>query len=192
MLYYGRDLWTVLTGRKDGRISTAQEALANIPSPFSKFPTLKKNFADKGLSVTDLVTLSGGHTIGISHCAPVVPRLYNFNGNGGTDPSLDPTYAAYLKKICPPRPNPATVLGMDPNSTLSFDSHYYDIVEQHKGLFESDAALLDDRESSLLVDQFKNLQVFLANFEISAKKMSEIRSRDAGEIRKHCRVVNPN
>ncbi|GAB4843540.1 hypothetical protein Ancab_013502 [Ancistrocladus abbreviatus] len=133
-----------------------------------------------------------GHTIGIRHCAPVVPRLYNFDGNGGTDPSLDPTYAAYLKTIYPSVPDPATVLGMDPNSTLSFDSHYYDIVEQHEGLFESDAALLNNTESALLVDQFKNLQVFLANFEISVKKMSEIQSGDAGEIRKNCRVINPN
>ncbi|GAB4843529.1 hypothetical protein Ancab_013491 [Ancistrocladus abbreviatus] len=189
---YGRDLWTVLTGRQDGRISIAQEALANLPSPFSNFTTLEKNFADKGLSVTDLVTLSGGHTIGISHCAPVVPRLYNFDGNGGTDPSLDPTYAAYLKTICPPIPDPATVLGMDPNSTLSFDGHYYNIVEQNMGLFESDAALLNNTESALLVDQFKNLQVFLANFKISAKKMSEIQSGNAGEIRKNCSVINPN
>ncbi|GAB4851592.1 hypothetical protein Ancab_030993 [Ancistrocladus abbreviatus] len=189
---YKWDLWTVLTGRKDGRISRAQEALENLPSPFSNFDTLKQNFANQGLNVVDLVTLSGGHTIGVSHCAPVVPRLYNFTGNGGTDPSLDPAYAAFLKKICPPNYNPATVLGMDPGSVLSFDSHYYYIVKQHKGLFESDAALLDNPESSNLVDRFENLQVWLDYFAVSAQKMSEIQSGDAGEIRKNCRVVNPN
>lgn len=51
--------WDVLTGRRDGRISLASDVAGNIPSPFSDFITLKKIFAKKGLSATDLVVLSG-------------------------------------------------------------------------------------------------------------------------------------
>jgi len=52
-------MWKVLTGRRDGTVSLASEALANIPSPFLNFTALQQNFANKGLSVRDLVVLSG-------------------------------------------------------------------------------------------------------------------------------------
>ncbi|WOL12285.1 hypothetical protein Cni_G21051 [Canna indica] len=54
-----RSLWQVKTGRRDGRVSLATEALANIPAASSDFTTLAKEFADKGLGVKDLVVLSG-------------------------------------------------------------------------------------------------------------------------------------
>ena len=57
--YNKKDVWEVLTGRRDGRVSLLTEALANIPSPFSNFTRLKQNFAKKGLNVHDLVVLSG-------------------------------------------------------------------------------------------------------------------------------------
>ena len=47
------------TGRRDGRISMANEALSNIPAPFFNFSQLKDSFASKGLNVVDLVVLSG-------------------------------------------------------------------------------------------------------------------------------------
>ncbi|PPD96943.1 hypothetical protein GOBAR_DD06044 [Gossypium barbadense] len=56
---FQRPLWEVLTGRRDGRVSRVSEALANLPSPFSNFTTLVRNFANQGLNVHDLVVLSG-------------------------------------------------------------------------------------------------------------------------------------
>lgn len=56
---FNRSMWEVLTGRRDGSISRASEALANIPSPFFNFTTLKQSFANKSLTVQDLVVLSG-------------------------------------------------------------------------------------------------------------------------------------
>lgn len=52
-------MWEVLTGRRDGTVSRESEALANIPSPFSNFTTLKQSFASNKLTVKDLVVLSG-------------------------------------------------------------------------------------------------------------------------------------
>ena len=51
--------WEVPTGRRDGRISLASEANANIPSPFVNITILKQNFAAVGLTSKDLVVLSG-------------------------------------------------------------------------------------------------------------------------------------
>lgn len=51
----------MLTGRRDGSVSIAAEADLLLPSPFANFSVLKKNFNDKGLTVKDLVVLSGMH-----------------------------------------------------------------------------------------------------------------------------------
>jgi hypothetical protein len=56
---FGRDLWDVQLGRRDGVVSRASEALANIPSPSDNFTALEARFAAKGLDVKDLVILSG-------------------------------------------------------------------------------------------------------------------------------------
>ncbi|KAF9620140.1 hypothetical protein IFM89_010799 [Coptis chinensis] len=86
-----KPMWEVLTGRRDGKISSQSEALANIPSSFWSFSILKQNFSSKGLTVHDLVVLSGSPTIGVGHCNFFSNRLYNFTGKGDSDPSLNST-----------------------------------------------------------------------------------------------------
>ncbi|GKD22883.1 peroxidase 27 [Tanacetum coccineum] len=51
--------WPVPLGRRDGRVSIANEALTSLPSPFANITQLKANFASKGLNTKDLVVLSG-------------------------------------------------------------------------------------------------------------------------------------
>lgn len=51
--------WKVETGRRDGNVSNVSEALQNLPSPFSNITTLITAWQGKGLSVKDLVVLSG-------------------------------------------------------------------------------------------------------------------------------------
>ncbi|GLU08307.1 hypothetical protein SLE2022_252260 [Rubroshorea leprosula] len=189
---YNWPLWDVPTGRRDGRISLASDVLANIPSPFSGFNTLLQLFNSKGLNLTDLVLLSGGHTIGVAHCATFTPRLYNFSGKGDQDPSLDPSYAQFLKKRCPNPANPATIVAMDPKSALTFDKHYYQTLLENKGLFVSDAALLTNSDSAEIVGRLHISNSFIPQFANSMKKMGaiEVLTGTAGEIRKQCRVVN--
>lgn len=50
--------WEVPTGRRDGRESVASET-RDLPPPFGNITLLKQKFAAKGLSVKDLVVLSG-------------------------------------------------------------------------------------------------------------------------------------
>ncbi|XP_059630214.1 peroxidase 24-like [Cornus florida] len=184
--------WDVLTGRRDGRISMASEANGNIPSPFSDFTTLGQNFAKKGLNVNDLVVLSGAHTIGVAHCGTFSRRLYNFTGKGDADPSLNASYAESLKKQCPNPANSATTVEMDTQSSLSFDSNYYSILNKNMGLFQSDVALLTDRSSAKIVRQLQSSDAFFSEFGKSMKKMAaiEVLTGNAGEIRKKCRIVN--
>ncbi|KAM6572693.1 hypothetical protein CsatA_016773 [Cannabis sativa] len=185
--------WDVPTGRRDGKVSTSLEALTNLPPPFANITILKSMFATKGLNVKDLVVLSGGHTIGRSACAAFNNRLYNFTGKGDADPSLDPNYAATLRKKCGPT-DFTTRVEMDPGSFKSFDNDYYTIVAKRRGLFQSDAALLDDPNTKSYVKEQATSQKpsFAKDFAVSMVKMGKIGvlTGNSGEIRKHCAFVN--
>ncbi|XVF21870.1 hypothetical protein REPUB_Repub12eG0126700 [Reevesia pubescens] len=189
---FGRPLWEVLTGRRDGRVSLISEALANLPSPFSNFTSLVQNFANQGLNVHDLVVLSGGHTIGIGHCNTFSKRLYNFTGIGDQDPSLNPAYAAFLKTRCRSLSDNTTTVDMDPSSALKFDNQYYVILKQKMGLFQSDAALLTNSDALKTVNEMLDSSEFFTEFAQSMKKMGAIGvlTGTAGEIRKKCFVAN--
>ncbi|MBA0772876.1 hypothetical protein Gotri_008191 [Gossypium trilobum] len=184
--------WKVPLGRRDGRVSKLSEALANLPSPFFNVTQLKQNFASKGLNMKDLAVLSGGHTIGTSHCVAFGLRLYNFSGKGDADPSMDPTYVTQLKQKCKPG-DITSLVEMDPGSFKTFDEAYYTLVSKRRGLFGSDAALLNNAETKAYVLQAsRHGSTFAKDFAVSMEKMGkvEVLNGNQGEIRKHCAMVN--
>ncbi|KFK42861.1 hypothetical protein AALP_AA1G048700 [Arabis alpina] len=193
VLLIGGPWWSVPLGRRDGRISRKDEA--NLPSPFADIATLKKNFTDKGLSVKDLVVLSGAHTIGISTCGLVNLRIYNFTANGGPDPAMNPSYVGELKQRCKPNDFTTTV-DMDPGSVAKFDTDYFKAVSQKKGLFISDSALLNDLQTSLYITTQLALGGRLSTFNQDfAESMVRLGNLDVltgnnGEIRATCASVN--
>nr|GMC90948.1 peroxidase 27-like [Ipomoea batatas]GMD86335.1 peroxidase 27-like [Ipomoea batatas]GME17915.1 peroxidase 27-like [Ipomoea batatas]GME21802.1 peroxidase 27-like [Ipomoea batatas] len=186
--------WEVETGRRDGKVSNMTEALFNLLPPFANITTLKQGFLDRGLSVKDLVVLSGGHTIGISHCSSFTNRLYNFTGKGDADPSLDPNYAEKLRMKCPEASPTDNLVEMDPGSVRTFDTSYFTLIAKRRGLFTSDAALLDDEETkAYLVQQaLTHGSTFFKDFGESMVNMGRIGvlTGDQGEIRKVCTAVN--
>ena len=95
----GRADFAMPAGRRDGRVSLSSEALQFLPPPSFNLSQLVDSFATKGLGVDDLVVLSGGHTIGRSHCSSFSDRI-------STPPSdMNPRLATVLKKQCPAHPN---------------------------------------------------------------------------------------
>ncbi|MED6106233.1 hypothetical protein PIB30_002685 [Stylosanthes scabra] len=185
-------MWEVLTGRRDGRVSIDTEALNELPPPFFNFTELKQSFESKKLTVHDLVVLSGAHTIGVGHCSFFSDRLFNFTGKGDQDPSLNPTYAKFLKTKCQGLSDTTTTVEMDPNGSRKFDSDYYSILVQNKGLFQSDAALLTTKISRNIVNELLNQNKFFTEFAQSMKRMGaiEVLTGSAGEIRRKCSAVN--
>ncbi|EHA8589468.1 Peroxidase 56 [Cocos nucifera] len=212
------NLWEVPTGRRDGLVSMASEALANLPSPYAEITQLKASFAAKGLSAKDLAILSGiecvrkgsswmvnkirflfffflsgAHAIGNSHCYSFERRLYNFTGKGDADPTLDPNYAIKLRSQCKPGDETTTV-EIVPGSSTTFDTKYYKLVVRRRGLFHSDEALLRDKETRDYV--YSRLDSpnssFFFDFGVSMVKMGQIGvlTGKAGEIRKQCALVN--
>ncbi|KAF8676469.1 hypothetical protein HU200_047024 [Digitaria exilis] len=194
---YKRNLWEVETGRRDGTVSSAQQALANIPAPSSTFDILLANFSRKGLGLQDLVVLSGGHTIGVGHCNLFSSRLFNFTGKNNPsdiDPSLNPSYAKFLQcRLNLQNPNDnTTVVPMDPGSSLSFDNHYFVNLKAHQGMFTSDATLLTNGRAANIVDKLQDPGVFFDAFKNSIKRMGQIEvlTGTNGQIRKKCSAVN--
>lgn len=196
---YGKKLWEVETGRRDGTLSFLQQAFDEIPAPSSTFDILLANFSGKGLGLQDLVVLSGGHTIGIGNCNLFSSRVFNFTGKNNPtdiDPSLNPPYAKFLQGQCrrnlqDPNDN-TTVVPMDPGSSTSFDSHYFVNLKARQGMFTSDATLLTNGRAAALVDKLQDNGVFFDHFKNSIKRMGQIDvlTGASGQVRNKCNVVN--
>jgi hypothetical protein len=58
ILQSGGPTWDVPKGRKDGRTSRASET-TRLPSPTFNIAQLQQSFSQRGLSMDDLVALSG-------------------------------------------------------------------------------------------------------------------------------------
>jgi peroxidase len=136
--------------------------------------------------------VAGAHPIGIAHCDSFSERLYNFTGRGGptdADPSLNPVYAANLRRTkCTTPTDNTTIVEMDPGSFLTFDLGYY------RGLFQSDHALLTDAAAQADVESVAEgpPEVFFQLFARSMVRlgMVDVKTGGEGEIRRHCAVVN--
>lgn len=180
--------WNVPKGRKDGRISKASET-TQLPAPVFNISQLQQSFSQRGLSMEDLVALSGGHTLGFSHCSSFQNRIHNFNATHDIDPSMHPSFASSLRSVCP-SPNTVKNAGatMDSSST-TFDNSYYKLLLQGKSLFSSDQSLLTTPKTKALVSKFGSSErEFEKAFVKSMVKMSSITGGQ--EVRLDCRVVN--
>ncbi|XP_031498594.1 peroxidase 5-like [Nymphaea colorata] len=188
--------YQVPSGRRDGRVSIENEALANLPPPFFNLTQLIDSFARKNLTQEDMVTLSGAHSIGAAHCAAFTNRLYNFSSTSAVDPTLDPTYATFLQGQCPPNSNftDPKVLPMDTITPVVLDNMYYVGLLRNLGLFTSDQALLTSSASKqMVVDNVNNPSGWATKFAKSMVKMGniEVLTGTQGEIRQNCHVINP-
>ncbi|KAL8551119.1 hypothetical protein ACS0TY_000265 [Phlomoides rotata] len=186
--------YDVPSGRRDGIVSIASEATSNLPPPFFNLAQLTQSFANKGLTQDEMVTLSGAHTLGRSHCSSFSNRLNNFSSNSNQDPTLDPMLANQLRQQCPQgSTNPNLVVPMDPPSPAVADTSYYRGVLMNRGLFTSDQTLLTDQQTRNQV--FQNAQnqfLWKSKFAAAMVNMGKIGvvTGGSGEIRRNCRVIN--
>ncbi|KAL9164568.1 hypothetical protein ABFS82_06G113200 [Erythranthe guttata] len=186
----GGPKWNVAKGRKDGRISTANDTV-NLPAPSFNTTQLIQSFSQRGLSAKDLVALSGGHTLGFSHCSSFESRLRNFSSAHDSDPTLDPQFAAALKSRCP-KPNSDRNAGQFLDSTSSvFDNDYYRRIVAGKGVFGSDQSLMADYRTRWIVEAFaRDRGLFFWEFAASMVRLGNVGVVEDGEVRTNCRVVN--
>ncbi|KAG0457593.1 hypothetical protein HPP92_022750 [Vanilla planifolia] len=158
----GGPTWEVPMGRKDGRISLASDT-RQLPAPTFNFTQLKQSFQQRGLSTSDLVALSGGHTLGFAHCSSFQNRIHNFNASNDVDPSLSTSFAASLTQDM-------------------------SRAQQGRSLFSSDQALLTQQKTKQLLSQFAASEEAFNNAFV--KSMIRMSSLTGGqEIRLDCNMV---
>ncbi|PIN16073.1 Peroxidase [Handroanthus impetiginosus] len=190
----GGPFWPVSLGRRDGLTANETAANTDLPSPFEPLENITAKFISKGLDAKDMVVLSGGHTIGFAQCFTFKRRLFNFDGAGNPDPTLDASLLGSLRSICPNQDDSDTNLApLDAATTTKFDNSYFKILVNSSGLLQSDQALMGDNKTAALVFGYSKFPfLFTKDFASSMVKMSNIGilTGQNGQIRKNCRVVN--
>ncbi|EYU18494.1 hypothetical protein ABFS82_02G060900 [Erythranthe guttata] len=192
----GGPSWAVPTGRRDGLVSLASET-SNLPGFTESVDSLKRKFLDKGLNTQDLVTLSGGHTIGTSACQFFRYRLYNFNSTGGPDPTIAAAFLPTLRALCPDGGDGSRRIGLDNGSENRFDNTYFANLRNGRGILESDQKLWTDSSTNTFVQRYLGVRgllglTFSVEFGRSMVKMSniEVKTGTNGEIRRVCSAIN--
>ncbi|KAF3788402.1 Peroxidase 19 [Nymphaea thermarum] len=164
--------------------------LNNLPRSNSTVDDLLKLFASKGLNKTDLVALSGAHTIGFAHCRQFAARLYNYNHTNRSDPLIEPRLLKALQMLCPRTGGNANVVApCDVVTPFNFDNVYYKNLEANMSLLASDQALfLDPRTRGLVRMLGKHMGTFFDAFSQAMDKMGSIGIKlgNEGEIRRDC------
>ncbi|KAH9747079.1 peroxidase 7 [Citrus sinensis] len=186
----GGEYWDVPLGRKDGRVSIGKEADI-VPMGHDNVTTLLEFFQSMGLEVSDLVILSGAHTIGRTSCAQVQDRIYNYKGTGKPDPSINEKYLNFLQRRCRWASEDAE---LDAESPWKFDNMYYKNLQNGLGLLPTDQLLLSDKRTEPIAKALASMPSFLYGqiFGASMKKFGKVNvlSGDEGEIRTNCNFVN--
>ncbi|XP_051230078.1 peroxidase N [Lolium perenne] len=196
VLFSGGPYYDVLLGRRDGLVANQAGADNGLPSPFEPISSIVQKFADVGLDTTDVVVLSGAHTIGRARCVLFSNRLTSTTSSA--DPTLDSTMAAVLQSLCAGGDGNQTT-ALDANSADAFDKHYFQNLLTKRGLLSSDQGLFSGDEDIVasttmaLVQKYSDDgEKFFADFGASMVKMGSISplTGDEGEIRCNCRVAN--
>ncbi|CAN1262945.1 Peroxidase 52 [Linum perenne] len=184
----GPQFWyQIPVGRRDGRTASISAANNNLPPPFFSFSQLLSSFQSQGLDLTDLVALSGAHTIGLARCTTFRARIYN-------DTNIHPRLAATLQRTCPPTGGDNNLKPLD-QTPAWFNTDYYSALVRNRGLLHSDQELFGTGNSAsdrLVMTYSTNPFKFAADFAASMVKMGNIQvvTGTDGEVRKNCRVIN--
>ncbi|KNA21070.1 hypothetical protein SOVF_046550 [Spinacia oleracea] len=186
----GGPVYNVPTGRLDGLISRASEV--NLPGPASTVAQIRQTFRARGMTVRDMVLLvGGGHSIGVAHCNFFQDRLFNFQGTGAPDSTMDTTLLNELQGLCgfsSQVPNPTTFL--DQNTSFVLDNEIYKQMKMNRGILQIDQELALDPLSSKIVSDFAaDNGFFRRRFVDAIIKMGNLPG-SGGEVRGNCRRIN--
>ncbi|KAF5821235.1 putative peroxidase [Helianthus annuus] len=190
----GGPYYAVKKGRWDGKQKPmASLVYPNIPHANSTIDNLIKLFSSKGLTLNDLVVLSGAHSIGYAHCKHFVNRLYNFKGTNKPDPDMDPRQLKSLRMTCPQHGgNVGVVIPFDATTPFSFDNAYFQNLQAKLGLLATDKELFLDPRTRPLVQAFANdKNKFFQDFSSAMERLGNVgvkRGKKHGEIRRVCNM----
>ncbi|KAI3904988.1 hypothetical protein MKW92_052743 [Papaver armeniacum] len=175
--------WDVLMGRKDSLSASKTDANNNIPAPNSDLNTLITKFQNVGLDYTDMVALSGAHTIGQARCSSFSSSL---QGRSSTS----------LKQLCSNAEsnNSATLTALDLATPATFDNQYFINLVSGEALLPSDQVLAAGNSPTLEIVESYAIDplAFFEDFKQSMLRMGSLSPLTGanGQIRRNCRVTN--
>ncbi|KAJ0979235.1 hypothetical protein J5N97_014709 [Dioscorea zingiberensis] len=182
----GGPSWTVQLGRRDAKTASLSTANSDIPAPTFDLSKLISSFSNKGLSTTDLVALSGAHTIGQARCTSFRNRIYN-------ETNIDSSFQTSLQGNCPSSGGDNNTSPLDTSTPTSFDNSYYKNLISNKGLLHSDQQLFNNGSTDSQVNTYSsNSSQFNSDFTSAMVTMGNISplTGSSGEIRTNCRKIN--
>lgn len=182
----GGSSWKVYGGRRDGLVSNKVEPEQNLPSGFAETPELISTFAQQGLTVQQMVTLSGSHTIGVTHCEHIANRIFS-----PVDPTMPKDLLKKLQKTCPKKTT-GTPIVIDQKSEHKFDTQYFKNIKAGKGVMTSDQTLFADESTREYVEKNLEQGSFEHRFGQAMFALTNINPTlfPDGEIRKRCQYRN--
>ncbi|KAG2401021.1 hypothetical protein LR48_Vigan02g269500 [Vigna angularis] len=188
----GGPRWEVPLGRRDSTTASLAESNSDLPAPFFDLDGLTSAFAKKNFTVQELVTLSGGHSIGLVRCRFFRKRIYN-------ESNIDQTFAEEKQQECPFEGGDDNLSAFDSTTPFKFDNAFYKNLLQQKGLVHSDQQLFNGVNGTnsptkdQVVSYARNMAKFKKDFAAAMLKMSMMTplTGSDGEIRKKCSRVNP-
>ncbi|KAK7268494.1 hypothetical protein RIF29_21193 [Crotalaria pallida] len=192
----GGPYYKVKLGRKDSKVSDATRVDASLPNPKMDMDQIINRFADKNLTVREMVALTGAHTIGFTHCKEFVDRIYNFSPTSQVDPTLHPKLAEGLRKVCANYTvDPSMAAFNDVRSPSTFDNAFFKNVLKGLGLLKTDYLLSADPRTRPIVEEYaRDQQAFFLDFARAMEKVSVmgVKTGDKGEVRNRCDRFNNN
>ncbi|KAL5232489.1 hypothetical protein ABZP36_031265 [Zizania latifolia] len=178
----GGYVYAVPGGRLDGTVSRATMT-GDLPPPTQRnVDQLAQYFTRKGLSLDDMVVLSGAHTLGVVHCGTFSYRLTN-----DADKGMDAAFRNDLRRQC--NNNPNNVVALDAGSPYGFDISYYGSVLSNRTVIESDAALNPPKTVARVRQLQANPSLFTDSFAAAMVRMGNLRGCNPGKVRVNCRRI---
>ncbi|KAG8079328.1 hypothetical protein GUJ93_ZPchr0007g5283 [Zizania palustris] len=186
----GGPSWSVPLGRRDSIDAASSAQVANnLPSSTSSLAQLISAYSSKGLSATDMVALSGAHTIGQAQCQSFRNRIYN-------DTNINSAFATSLQANCPrtsSSTSDSSLAPLDTTTPNAFDNAYYSNLMSQRGLLHSDQELFNGGSADNIVRNLaSNPAAFSSAFTTAMVNMGNIapKTGTAGQIRLSCSRVN--
>lgn len=143
-------------------------------------------------SKVNIYWFAGAHTVGVTHCSFILDRLYNYNGSGKPDRSMDPNLVSLLRSRCPRQSRTDNTVFLDHGTPSIVDTSYYKEITRKRGVLKVDQNMGMDTATNGTVKSLADGKLnFPAMFGSAMVRMGAIQvlTGTQGQIRKSCRVV---
>ncbi|XP_072994917.1 putative Peroxidase 48 [Typha latifolia] len=196
LLLAGGPYYPVLTGRRDSTQSFYHDAQIQIPAPNDSYAKTLSNFATRGFNDKLTVALLGAHSIGKVHCRFFRDRLYDYDGTGQPDGSIDLDMVAEMRAVCGGGEEAGAETGYYRGwkEEMGFGSHYYWSLLGGRGIMRADQQLTAGRtvkwvrEYSAPQDGERKFRDDFGRAMVKLSGLSPLTGSD-GEIRTRCSMV---